>query len=449
MSKTLIKSGTIVCVDSAARVIEGDLLIENGRIVAIGDVSKDLGDVDRVVDASGCAVIPGFVQTHVHLCQVLMRNSADDMVLIDWLRKRIWPYEASLGFEDLYASARLGLAELMLGGTTTLLDMGTVRHTDAVGRAIEESGIRAFIGKCMMDDGEEVPGPLLEDTDVSLKEARETFERWNGAANGRIRYAFAPRFAVSCTERLLREVGEMAADLGAHIHTHASETEFENNYTNERWGCSNMEFMRQVGMTGERSVFAHGVHVSDHDCTILRDTKTAIAHCPSANLKLASGIANIPRYDELGVKVSLGADGAPCNNNLDAFVEMRLAALVQKPIHGPTAMPAERVLRLATIDGARALGIEDETGSLEIGKAADIAVLDLDSDPGTNPGGSVYSRIVYGAHRANVRHVFASGTPIVRDAQLVDLDLGEIIAESKTAFARVTTQMGELDHHFR
>lgn len=439
--KTLFKNGTIVCVDEAGRVVDGDLLIEDGRIVAIGEVSNDIADIDLVVDASGCAVIPGFVQTHIHLCQVLMRNSADDMVLIDWLRKRIWPYEASLEFDDLYASARLGLAELMLGGTTTLLDMGTVRHTDAVGKAVEESGIRAFIGKCMMDDGDEVPGPLLEDTDESLRVARECFETWNGAADGRIRYAFAPRFAVSCTERLLREVGEMAADLGAHIHTHASETEFENEYTSERWGCSNMEFMKRVGMTGERSVFAHGVHVSDDDCTILRDTQTAIAHCPSANLKLASGIANIPRYDEFGVKVSLGADGAPCNNNLDAFIEMRLAALLQKPIHGPTSMPAERVLRLATLDGARALGIDDETGSLEIGKSADVVVIDLDSDPGTNPGGSVYSRIVYGAHRANVRHVFAGGKPVVTNGELTGLDVAEIIADSKTALKRVVARM--------
>jgi len=448
MAKVWIQSGTIVCVDEASRVIEGDLLIEDGCIVAIGDVSADIQDVDLIVDASGCAVIPGFVQTHIHLCQALMRNGADDMVLIDWLRKRIWPYEASLDFDDLYASARLALAELMLGGTTTLLDMGTVRHTDAVARAVQESGIRAFIGKCMMDDGDEVPGPLLEKTDASLKESRELFERWDGAEDGRIRYAFAPRFAVSCTERLLREVGEMAADLGAHIHTHASETEFENNYSHERWGCSNMEFMERVGMTGERSVFAHGVHVSDHDCTILRDTQTAIAHCPSANLKLASGIANIPRYDEFGVKVSLGADGPPCNNNLDAFIEMRLAALLQKPIHGPTAMPAERVLRLATLDGARALGIDDQTGSLEVGKSADITVLDLDSDPGTNPGGSVYSRIIYGAHRANVRHVFAGGKPVVTNGNLVEHDVDEIIAESKVALRRVTARMQDIQDAF-
>lgn len=449
MQKTVITDATIVCVDEDNTILEGDLLIEDGRIALLGDLSEERTRGARVINASGCAVIPGFVQTHVHLCQVLMRNSADDMVLIDWLRNRIWPYEAALDFDDLYASARLGLAELILGGTTTLLDMGTVRHTDAVGRAVAESGIRAFIGKCMMDDGEEVPAPLLEETSDSLRESRALFERWNGAEDGRIRYAFAPRFAVSCTEELLRDVAGAAEDLGAFIHTHASETTFENEYTTRRWGCSNMAYMDKVGLTGDRTVFAHGVHVSDEDCAILSATKSSIAHCPSANLKLASGIANIPRYDQFGVQVSLGADGAPCNNNLDAFIEMRLAALLQKPIHGPTAMPAERVLRLATLDGARALGLEDEIGSIEVGKSADLVVIDLDSDPGTNPGGSTYSRIVYGAHRANVRHVFASGVQLVNSGELAGVDLGAVIHESKSALGRVTARMTDLEHAFK
>jgi 5-methylthioadenosine/S-adenosylhomocysteine deaminase len=433
-----LKNATIVTMNQTMQIVRGDVVIENDRIIAVGEHDTT---VDREIDCSGTAIIPGFVQTHVHLCQTLMRNSADDMVLIDWLRNRIWPYEGALEPKELHASARLGLSELILGGTTTLLDMATVRHTESVIDAVVDSGIRAFVGKCHMDHPVEVPPSLMENTQDSLREAIRLCEAWDGKYDGRIRYAFAPRFAVSCTEDLLRGVSEAAAELGAFIHTHSSETEFENIWAQENYGCSNIEFLERVGIAGDRSVLAHGVHVTDADIAILKRTKTAIAHCPSSNLKLASGIANIPRFDAAGVKVSLGADGAPCNNNLDAFIEMRLAALIQKPIHGPQAMPAERVLRLATIDGAIALGIDDEVGSIEVGKKADLVVVDIDSDPGTNPAGSMYSRLVYATHRANVRHVFASGRQVVDNRELTCWDVAEVTSESKQAFSRVMERM--------
>lgn len=422
-------------------VLNTDLLIVDDHIAAIG-----AGDevVDREIDCSGCAIIPGFVQTHIHLCQTLMRNSADDLVLIDWLRKRIWPYEAALNPDELHTSARLGLTELMLGGTTTLLDMATVNHTERVIEAVSDSGIRAFVGKCHMDHPDEVPDGLLEPTSASVAEGIRLCEAWDGKLDGRIRYAFAPRFAVSCTETLLRDISEAAKSLGAFIHTHSSETAFENDWAHRHYGCSNIELLERVGITSDHSVLAHGVHVNEADLGILRRHGTAISHCPSSNLKLASGIANVPRYDAAGVKISLGADGAPCNNNLDAFIEMRLAALLQKPIHGPTAMPADRVLKLATLDGARALGIDDMVGSLEVGKKADVVVVSLDTDPGTNPAGSVYSRIVYAAHRANVRHVFASGRQIVADSELQVWDTADVVRKSRDAFRSVAARMQEM-----
>ena len=438
MSATLLAGATIVTMNGAFEIMEGDLLIRDGKIAAIGHVEAPDADV---VDISGQLVIPGFVQTHIHLCQTLMRNCADDMVLLDWLRTRIWPYEAALEFEDLEVSARIGLAELILGGTTTILDMGTVRHTDAIGQTVAQSGIRAFIGKCMMDFGDDVPAGLMEKTRDSVRESLALYERWNGAADGRIGYAFAPRFAVSCTESLLRQVSEAAEDRGSLIHTHSAETSFENDFCFELHGCTNMEFLQRVGMLRKGSVLAHGVHVTDDECRTLSATRTAISHCPSSNLKLASGIADMLRYDRYKVQTSLGADGAPCNNNLDAFVEMRLAALIQKPIHGPTAMPARRVLQLATIDGARALGIQQDVGSIEVGKSADLVVIDLRNDPGAGPGGDVYSRIVYAAHRANVRHVFASGRQLVRDGELLGVDLGALMAQGRQSLERVLGNM--------
>jgi 5-methylthioadenosine/S-adenosylhomocysteine deaminase len=293
----------------------------------------------------------------------------------------------------------------------------------------------------MMDYGDDVPAGLMEVTAESLAESLVLQKRWQGAAGGRIHYAFAPRFAVSCTEAMLRGVVEAANELGSIIHTHAAETAFENEFCAEHYDCTNMEFLERIGMLRDRSVLAHGVHVTDDECGTLARTKTAIAHCPSSNLKLASGIANIPRYDEYGVRVSLGADGPPCNNNLDAFIEMRLAALLQKPIHGPTAMPARRVVQLATIDGARALGIGDETGSLEVGKSADLVVLDMRDDPGAGPGGDVYSRIVYSARRSNVRHVFSCGRHVVQNRELVGVDLGALMARGRHALHQVQQRM--------
>jgi len=450
MTHYLLKNATIVTMNSAYDIVRGDVHIKDEKIVAI--TALDAPDREELaaralqqgatpVDVAGQALIPGFVQTHIHLCQTLLRNCADDMVLIDWLKNRVWPYEAALNFDELKHSAELGLAELILGGTTALLDMGTVRHTDAVAEAVAESGIRGFIGKCMMDYGDEVPRGLMENTQQSLRESLALAERWNGAENGRIRYAFAPRFAVSCTKELLMGVVEAANDLDLFIHTHSSETKFENEFTQQMYGVDNIEFLEQIGMTRPKSVFAHGVHVTDHECEILARTQTAIAHCPSSNLKLASGIADIPRYDRYGVQVSLGADGAPCTNNLDAFIEMRLAALIQKPIHGPQAMPARRVLQLATLDGARALNIDDEVGSIEVGKFADLVVIDLDSDPGCGPAGDVYSRIVYSAHRANVKHVFASGRQLVRNGELQRADLGRVLSNARSSQKNVVARM--------
>lgn len=449
----LLKNATIVTMNAAYDIVRGDVHIRDEKIVAIAEIegpkreelaAQALAEGATVVDVAGQALIPGFVQTHIHLCQTLLRNCADDMVLIDWLKGRIWPYEASLSFEELKHSAELGLAELILGGTTALLDMGTVRHTEAVAEAVADSGIRGFIGKCMMDYGDEVPAALLEDTQTSLGESLALAERWDGAEDGRIRYAFAPRFAVSCTRKLLEGVVEAANDLDLFIHTHSSETKFENEFTQKMYGVDNIEFLEQIGMTRPKSVFAHGVHVTDHECQILARTHTAIAHCPSSNLKLASGIADIPRYDRYGVQVSLGADGAPCTNNLDAFIEMRLAALIQKPIHGPQAMPARRVLELATLDGARTLGIADEVGSIEVGKFADLVVVDLDSDPGCGPAGDVYSRIVYSAHRSNVRHVFASGRHLVQNGELDRADLGKVLDNARSAQKSVVERMQTL-----
>ncbi|HKS39497.1 MAG TPA: amidohydrolase family protein, partial [Blastocatellia bacterium] len=282
----IIKGSTIITMDSRNHIFEGDVMVEGGRITRLGQ--QITAQADEMIDARGRVLVPGFVQTHIHLCQTLFRGAADDLALIDWLRKRIWPLEAAHTAESLYASARLGLAELIRGGTTCALTMETVNHTESVFRAVEEAGFRATIGKCMMDKGDDVPEGLREQTEASIEESLKLLERWHGRANGRIRYCFAPRFAVSCTRELLERVSSLARERGVMVHTHASENRDEIAMVERDTGRRNIEYLSDVGLTAPHVLLAHCVHLDESEMEILRATETNVAHCPSSNLKLGS-----------------------------------------------------------------------------------------------------------------------------------------------------------------
>ncbi len=415
----LIRGGTIATCADDDRVVFGDVLVRDGVIAGIG-TALPLAGPARVIDASGCAVVPGFVQAHVHLCQVLFRGLADDMPLLEWLKQRIWPLEAAHDEASLGASARLGLLEMMLAGTTTILDMGTVRGHDAVMTACEESGIRAISGKAMMDIGDGVPDGLRESTKASLDESERLSRYWQGRAEGRLGYAYAPRFILSCSETLVRGACERANAQGMIVHTHAAEHPAEREAVRNLFGDEDVAILRKWGVFGPRAVLAHGVQITDDEARQIAEEGTRIIHCPSANLKLGSGIARIAELDALGVKLALGPDGAPCNNNLDPWTELRHAALLSKVRTSVTSLPAKRALRLATIDGARALGLH-HVGSLEVGKQADIVIVRIDG-PHVEPGGDVFSRLVYGATARDVEHVLIAGRPVVkyREHQTID-----------------------------
>src|SRR5947209_5578155 len=256
----LIRGGTVVTMDADERVLEGDVLVRDGRIARVGEVSES---ADVTIDARGCAVIPGFVQTHIHLCQTLFRGAADDLALIDWLRERVWPMEAAHTAASVRASARLGIAELIKGGTTCALTMETVNHTAEVFKVVEETGFRATVGKCMMDKGEGVPSSLHEDTEDSIRESLDLLEAWHGRADGRIRYCFAPRFAVSCTSELLSQVARLARELGVMVHTHASENRTEIEMVERETGQRNVVYLSSLGIAGQHVALAHCVHLDD------------------------------------------------------------------------------------------------------------------------------------------------------------------------------------------
>ncbi len=384
--ETWILDGAILTQDAKRRTLYGNIHIIDGRIEAVTPRRPSrIRKGARVVDAKGLTILPGFVQAHIHLCQTLFRNQADDLELLDWLSKRIWVMEAAHTAETLYVSALLGIYELLSSGTTCILDMGTVKHTDAIIKAVRDTGIRASVGKCLMDHPTAAPAGLREPTRDALTEAVDLFRRWNGAENDRIRVSYAPRFVVSCTEKLLTEVARLAREQNALVHTHASENLKEIQLVKRRVGCENVEYLHQIGLTSPGLVLAHCIWLKPNEKNILRRTGTHVVHCPSSNMKLASGFAHVPELRARGINVALGADGAPCNNNLDIFQEMRLAALIHKPGAGPKAMRAQEVLDMATRDGALALGWLDQIGTIEPGKRADLVAIDLNQLENTLP----------------------------------------------------------------
>ncbi len=439
----LLRGGTLVTCDPTNRVFVGDLLVRDGRIASMGpDARHDARGVTRVLDARGCAVMPGLVQAHVHLCQVLFRGMADDLPLLDWLRRRIWPLEAAHDARSLRASADLGIAELLRGGTTTVLDMGTVHHHDAVFEALRDAGLRAVSGKTMMDAADPtIPDGLRERTDESLRASDALCHRWHRAADGRLRYAYSPRFILSCTTELLRGVALHARARGAMIHTHAAEHPDERAAVNLLHGADDVDVLASLGIAGPDVVLAHGVQLTPKQRRRMAADGTRVCHCPSANMKLGSGVAKLTKMRDAGMIVGLGADGAPCNNNLDGWVELRHAALLAKRLGDTTALPAREALRLATIDGARALGLDGEVGSLEVGKRADVIAVALDGLH-AEPGGSPEAKLVYAAQSRDVRHVLVDGRTLVHDGGLTTLDARAVLATARSEAVKVAARAG-------
>jgi cytosine/adenosine deaminase-related metal-dependent hydrolase len=339
----------------------------------------------------------------------------------------------------LRASADLTFAELIRSGSTAALDMGTVRHTDALFEVAQHAGLRATIAKAMMDDPS-VPAGLRETTRGSIDASVALHRAWHERAGGRLRHAFAPRFVLSCTDELLREVAHHARALGARIHTHASENRHELDEVRRRRGADNVVHLHRLGLSGPDVCLAHCVGLSEEERDLLASTGTHLLHCPSSNLKLGSGVAAIPELVERGVRVSLGADGAPCNNNLDGFLEMRLAALVHKPRCGPRATPAPSIVRMATLGGAAALGLDDRIGSLEVGKRADVIAVDV-SGPHVVPTEDPWSAVVYACRASDVRHVVVDGRPVVRERAVLTLDRAQVLDDARAAARRVFARL--------
>ncbi len=432
----IIVPKSILTVDSKDRILQNHFVeVENGRITSIkkNDEKYFAKNKKRVFRFDSLTLIPGFVQTHIHLCQTLFRGMADDLELLDWLQLKIFPYENAHNKNSLLASVRLGLNELLLSGTTTVLDMGTLRHQEVIFEELQNSGMRAIAGKCLIDENDLFPD-FKSDTKSELEEIYQLAKSYHNTSNGRIKYGFAPRFVLSCSEKLLKESFEMKKDFaGSLYHTHSSENKDEIAEVKRRHKKENIEYFNSIRVIDDHSVLAHCIHVNNRESDLLKKNNVRVSHCPSSNLKLGSGVANIPKYLSKGISVSLGADGAPCNNNLSIFNEMRLAALVQKPIHGATVMNAKTVFKLATIEGAKALHLQNEVGSIEVGKKADLVLIDLNSDNHSvsESDETVYSNIVYASSADSVNSVMVEGEWKVLNKKSLLYDQQELNQKSK------------------
>jgi 5-methylthioadenosine/S-adenosylhomocysteine deaminase len=442
VSTLVIRNGVVVTMNDRFDVLAGDVSIRDGRIARIGsDISEPH---DRSLDARGGYILPGLIQTHVHLCQTLFRGAADDLPLMEWLRQRVWPMEAAHTPRSLRAAARLAITELLAGGTTTVLTMETVHDTDVVFEEVAASGIRATVGKCMMDVEGPYPKRLHEPTRRSIDESLALRKRWHGASNGRVRAAFAPRFAVSCSRGLWEEVAALSARDEVIVHTHASESPAEIEMVRDATGgMENIEYLAHVGVASPRLCTAHCVWANDAEQQRLADFDVKVMHCPGSNLKLGSGIAPVPEMIARGITVSLGADGGACNNRLDMFDEMRLAAVLQAMRHRPGALPARDVVWMATRNGARTLQLDGEIGSIEVGKRADLIVVDA-GRPHLVPGDDPYSTIVYAARGSDVRATVVDGDVLVEDFVPVRVDPREVVAEARAAARELAARAGQV-----
>ncbi|MGZ7067768.1 MAG: amidohydrolase family protein [Methanobacterium sp.] len=407
-----------------SEIKKGSVLIENDKII---DMAENTGqmDADEIINGEKRVLMPGIVNTHTHLSMNLLRGLADDIPLDTWLNDHIWPVEANLTGDYCYAGALLACVEMIKSGTTTFNDM--YFFMDHVARAVDEAGLRGMLCHGMIDLGDE------EKRKAEIKETMRIIQNCHNTAEGRIKVAFGPHAAYTCSEELLRWVREKADKMGLKIHMHVSETEFEVQQVREAHGSRPFEYLDEIGFLGDDLIAAHAVWLSDKEIEIIKGENVSLSHNPVSNMKLASGVSPVSRLISSGVNVSLGTDGAASNNNLDMIEEMKIAALLQKVNNmDSTVLPAQKVFEMATKGGAKALGLQDEIGTIEVGKKADLVLLNMET-PHLTPFRHPVSHLVYAANGSDVDTVICNGQILMKNKKLEVLDETEVIKLAEDA----------------
>ena len=449
-----IRGGILITVDKERRIIkDGGIVIEGNRIVKVGkreDLDKDyLHHTDIVIDASRKIVMPGLIDLHVHMAQAMTRGMAQYVRLIPWLKDYVWPLQGHYTTDDGKTSALLCMLEMIKSGTTTFLEVGISGRygMEGIAKAVEEIGMRGVLGRHVMDQPgyaleESIIHPgLVETKEYGMKEVLHMYQRWHGK-HGRIFIWFAPRTPGAVTIETYKEIVAKAKELGIGITMHLAEVKEDVEYFKKEFNCKPVEFCQKIGMLGSNVVLAHVVWVDNEEIQLLAKTGTHVAHNPSCNMKLGSGLTPVAKMLKAGVNVGLGCDGGPSNDNYDLIEEMKIAALGQALINmDPKAITAEEVIEMATIRGAKALGLDKEIGSIEEGKKADIILIDY-WKPHLVPMLNPVTHIVYAAQGQDVDTVIIDGKIIMQNRRILTVDEERILEEAEKRGFNVIKRAG-------
>jgi len=428
--KYVFKNAMVLTMKNNELLESCDVLVENDVISAIGNLDNEQINNAKVIDASGKLLMPGLINAHCHVPMTLLRNYADDLNLQTWLFDHIFPVEERLQGEDIYYGSLLGIMEMIASGTTCFIDM--YDHMNDLARAVEESGIRAQLSRGMINTGS---GPDFSE-DVRLNESIDFYKRWNGAANGRITGAFAPHAIYTCSPEYIRAIVEAAQKYEAPIHVHLDETLTEHEDCLKKYGKTPTKHLFDLGVFEQKTVAAHCVWITEDDARILADKRVTMAHNPTSNLKLASGIAPVPKALSMGVNVALGTDGASSNNNLNMFEEIHLAALIHKGVNrDPLLINAMESLKMATLNGAAALGM-DNLGVIKEGAKADVILIDMDK-PHLIPVHNIVSALAYSAQASDVYLTMVDGEILYENGEFKTIDKEKVYHGIKKCYGRL------------
>jgi len=423
----ILTNGIVITVNEENRVYRPGAVVFDGDVITyVGEVPEDLSAYDEVIDVGGNIIMPGLVNTHGHAAMSLLRGYADDLPLKEWLETKMWPLEGQFTSEHVKWGTYLSMIEMLRTGTTCFMDM--YDHMDQVAEAVEVSGMRAglargVIGLCPVDVQKQ-----------KLEEAADFASRWNGKAEGRITTMMSPHAPYTCPPDYIKQIVEKAHELDLPIHIHMSESQREVEQNRVDYGLRPPAHLEKLGVFERPTLVAHAVHLTDEEIELLAKYDVKVSHNPISNLKLASGIARVPEMLAAGITVSLGTDSSASNNNLNLFEEIKMAALLHKGVsYNPIVVPAEEALRMGTRYGAEAMFIGKQTGSLEVGKKADIIIVRTNRAH-FHPLHDPVSHLVYATSGYDVRDVYVNGKLLVDNGEIKTLDEEKIIYEVNRMF---------------
>jgi len=427
----LIRDTNILTMENE-EIIKGNIGIVDSEIAFYG-VTPDEFIPDEVIDGEGTITMPGLINAHTHAAMSLMRNYADDLPFWPWLTEKIWPIEEKLTGDHVYHGTMLSIVEMIRSGITTFADM--YMFMDEVAKAVEITGIRANLSRGVTGSGSDA------ESLAKLKESEEFFNKYNASSNGRIKVDLGPHAPYTCDKEYLMHVIELAKKIDARLHIHLSESKKEVEDSYKAHSMSPIQYMNEIGLFECNTMAAHCVHIDEKDIAILKEKKVSVLNNPGSNMKLANGFSPVEKLLDAGVNVALGTDGSSSNNNLNMFEEMNYASLVNKATtFEPTAVPAFKALQMATINGAKALGIDDKVGTITAGKKADIIMIDIEKAH-FYPKYNLISSLVYSAQASDVMNVIIDGKIIMRDYKITTVNEREILINSDKYAKNLTEQL--------